>query len=63
LIAVQIQLGPQLVIGKPRMLFERDFDWFDVTPDGQRFVMVKAEKPTPATQINVVLGAFETPKH
>jgi len=29
---------PELVIGKPRMLFEGDFDnEFDVTADGQRF--------------------------
>jgi WD40 repeat protein len=62
--AVQIQLGPELIIGKPRMLFEGDFDpRYDVTPDGQRFVMVRAEKPTPATQINVVLGAFDDRKH
>jgi Tol biopolymer transport system component len=62
--AVQMQLGPELVIGKPRMLFEGDFDSdFDVTGDGQRFVMVRSEKPTPATQINLVLDAFETQKH
>jgi len=42
LMAAQIQLGPQLVIGKPRMLFEGDFDpEFDVTTDGQRFVIVR----------------------
>ena len=58
--AVQIQLGSELIIGKPRMLFDGDFDlFFDVTADGQRFVMVRAEKPTPAIQINVVLGAFD----
>jgi serine/threonine-protein kinase len=62
--AVQMQGGPELVIGKPRMLFEGDFDSdFDVTGDGQRFVMVRSEKPTPATQINLVLDAFETQKH
>jgi hypothetical protein len=46
------------------MLFEGDFDSdFDVAVDGQRFVMVRNEKPTPATQINVVLGAFDSAKH
>ena len=62
--SVPLQLGPELVISKPQMLFEGEFaDEFDVTADGQRFVMVKAEKSTPATQINVVLGAFDSLKH
>ena len=33
---------------------------YDVTPDGQRFVMVKpSEQERTATQINVVLNWFE----
>jgi hypothetical protein len=33
---------------------------YDVTPDGQRFVMVKpSEQELAATQINVVLNWFE----
>ena len=64
MMAVPMQLGPELVFGKPRALFGGDFDTeYDVTPDGQRFVMVRSEKPTPSTKINVVLGAFETVKH
>ncbi len=46
------------------MLFEGDFDQdYDVTADGQRFVTVKNAKSPPSTQINVVLGAFDTRKH
>ena len=51
------------------MLFEGQYstsDWpligtaYDVSPDGQRFLMVKAtEQASAATQINVVLNWFE----
>jgi serine/threonine-protein kinase len=55
--------------GKPRMLFEgtaylattASFPYYDVSPDGQRFLMLKpveAETAAP-TQINVVLNWFE----
>ena len=54
--------------GKPRMLFEGPyqpavaaFPFYDVSPDGQRFLMLKpVESQTSApTQINVVLNWFE----
>ena len=54
--------------GKPRMLFEgpylptsASFPYYDVSPDGQRFLMLKpVEAQTSApTQINVVLNWFE----
>ena len=55
--------------GKPRLLFERpyfrsDFPLvgtaYDVSADGQRFLMVKETEPAAAvTQINVVLNWFE----
>jgi len=54
--------------GKPRMLFEgpylptpASFPYYDVSPDGQRFLMLKpAESQASApTQINVVLNWFE----
>ena len=54
--------------GKPRMLFEgpylptaASFPYYDVSPDGRRFLMLKpVESQTPApTQINVVLNWFE----
>jgi hypothetical protein len=43
------------------MLFEGQgvFNW-DISPDGQRFLMVKPVEPQQAaTQINVVLNWFE----
>ena len=59
---VDIRSGPAIRIGTPRMLFEGPFPamrgsfWsnYDVTPDGQRFVMIEvAEERSP--RINVVL--------
>jgi eukaryotic-like serine/threonine-protein kinase len=60
LMAAEVQLAPRLAIGKPRILFEGDIEDYDISSDGQRFVMVKNEKSTPATQINAVVGAFDT---
>jgi hypothetical protein len=56
-----------LSASKPRRLFERPYElssdlWpdYDVSPDGQRFLMVKLvdESEVPA-QINVVLNWFD----
>ena len=54
--------------GRPRMLFDAaqylptavTFPNYDVAPDGQRFLMLKApEEAAAPTQINVVLNWFE----
>jgi eukaryotic-like serine/threonine-protein kinase len=54
--------GDGIVAGDPRALFETELNTFlavnrayDVTPDGQRFLVMKRVEPPP-TQINVVLG-------
>ena len=68
MMAVEITTKPGFAAGKPRVLFEGDylptplaFPNFDVSPDGQRFLMLKpSEQETAAlTQINVVLNWFE----
>ena len=57
--AVQIQ--PTFVAAKPVELFDRRFDrggsvaGYDVTPDGQTFVMTRSEQANP-TEIRVVVG-------
>ncbi len=64
---VPLQLTPELSAGKPKMLFEDRFAWwgftdrnYDITPDGQRFVMVEdAEEESAPTEIVVVLKWFE----
>ena len=48
------------------MLFERQYlsitsttPSYDVAPDGQRFLMLKGNEETQATQINIVQNWFE----
>jgi len=73
MMAVDIATHASLVAGKPRMLFEGPYlprtnlpalatmPNYDVSPDGQRFLMVKPSESaeTAPTQINVVLNWFE----
>ncbi len=67
MMAVEITMQPGFAAGKPRVLFEGQygpsvatFPNYDVTPDGQRFLMLKAAEAEQApTQINVVLNWFE----
>jgi eukaryotic-like serine/threonine-protein kinase len=68
MMAVEIATKPGFAAGKPRLLFEGDylptplaFPNFDVSPDGQRFLMLKPSEQEAAalTHINVVLNWFE----
>jgi Tol biopolymer transport system component len=68
MMAVDITTQPSFVASKPHMLFEGPylpaegtFSNYDVSPDGQRFLMVKPIEQAKAapTQINVVLNWFE----
>ena len=67
MMAVDITTEPSFSAGKPRMLFEGPYvptpvtlPNYDVSLDGQRFLMLKAVEPSDApTQINVVLNWFE----
>ena len=67
MMAVETKLKPTFSADKPKMLFEGSYlptlqtmANYDVTPDGQRFLMVKAsEQDASARQINVVLNWFE----
>ena len=67
MMAVDIATQPSFTAGKPRMLFEGPYEptWatnpnYDVSADGQRFLMVKAsEQEQASTQINVVQNWFE----
>jgi hypothetical protein len=65
--AVSIQTEPRFLAGTPTALFEgsyrglnstpRGYQYYDISPDGQRFLMVKLAQETP--QIHVVLNWFE----
>jgi Tol biopolymer transport system component/predicted Ser/Thr protein kinase len=68
MMAVDIATQPTFTVGKPRMLFERQYvptpatlPNYDVSPDGQRFLMLKPAEQAQAapTQINVVLNWLE----
>jgi serine/threonine-protein kinase len=67
MMAVEVTTQGAFSAGKPRVLFEgayvptpRSLPNYDVSPDGQRFLMLKATEQAQApTQINVVLNWFE----
>jgi len=68
MMAVDIATQPSFIVGKLRILFEGQyqptpvtFPNYDVSPDGQRFLMLKPSEQSQAapTQINVVLNWFE----
>jgi Tol biopolymer transport system component len=67
MMAVDIATQPSFASGKPRMLFEGQYSPapgatpnYDVSPDGQRFLMLKpVEQAQAATQIVVVQNWFE----
>jgi len=61
MMSVSVQLQPSFQAGKPVELFDRKFDGglgvaaYDVTADGQTFVMTRSEHEAP-TEIRVVMG-------
>ncbi len=70
MMAVDITTGPTFRAGSPRLLFEGSYEsgvigtaLYDVTPDGQRFLMLKVggglDETAEATSIIVVLNWFE----
>ena len=63
MMVVSIETEPTFTPGRPKVLFTgRYFAGagrnYDISPDGQRFLMIKAEEEA-AAQINVVLNWFE----
>jgi predicted transcriptional regulator len=63
MMAVDVVTTQGLKLGKPRRVFERAFKrspavWpnYDVTPDGQRFLMITTNRQTAAASFNVVLN-------
>ncbi len=66
--AVFVHTEPTFSAETPRVLFEGSYQlsaaspgenpYYDISPDGQRFLMIKIEQQA-GTQINVVLNWFE----
>ena len=67
MMSVEITMELEFSPAKPRLLFERayekspltGFSNYDVTPDGQRFVMIGSEDVPAPTELTVVLNWFE----
>lgn len=66
MMAVEITTQPGFSAGKAKLLFAAHYQAtpnvnsnYDVSPDGQRFLMLKPSGEHDATQINVVLNWFE----
>ncbi len=67
MMAAAVETRPGFAAVKPKLLFEGHYDTdpfgfrpnYDVSPDGQRFLMVKSSEQESATQLNVVLNWFE----
>ena len=66
MMSVSITSEEPFRVAKPRPLFEAHYDdggsaypGYDITPDGQKFVMIRSEHEYVATQINVTLNWFE----
>jgi len=66
MMAVGVSTQPTFTAGSPRLLFEGPYEPtpltlanFDVSPDGQQFLMMKSEQESAPTQLHVVLNWFE----
>ena len=66
MMAVDLTTQPSFSAGKPKVLFEGRYLFgqgspanYDISADGQRFLMVKASNEAPPTEINFVLNWFE----
>jgi len=67
MMVVSVETDPTFRAGRSEVLFEGRYvitsfqlgnQYYDISPDGQRFLMIKAEEEA-AAQINVVLNWFE----
>jgi serine/threonine-protein kinase len=68
MMAVEVETEPSFRLSKAKLLFEGRYEyaaeWFgstnyDVTPDGQRFLMIRSEEQPAPTRIRVVLNWAE----
>ncbi len=57
LMVAAVETHPELRAAAPKMLFETPFEAFDISPDGQHFVIVRSAHPDlPPPPLTVVLG-------
>ena len=61
-VAVALETRPQFHAGIPKPLFEMEnLTWYDVSPDGQRFIAIRSTPPPDSAppSLVVVLGWFD----
>jgi len=66
MMVMAVETQPVFAASKPKLLFEGHYEMgtfppgYDVSPDGQRFLMIKpSEQEQASTQINVVQNWFD----
>jgi hypothetical protein len=62
MMAVDVETGAAFRAGTPTVLFERESAFYDVAPDGRRFLMLKAAPATQSgtpSELHVVVNWFE----
>jgi serine/threonine-protein kinase len=59
ILSVEIAASAELQPGKPRVLFEADTFGFDVTPDGERFLMMRFPESPEIAEVAVVFNWHE----
>jgi len=65
MMAVEVSTAPTFKAGRPKLLFDKEYldpslgKYYDITPDGERFVIIKPGEPQRLTRMNVVLNWFE----
>jgi len=64
MVAVNIETEPEFKAELPRTLFETDFEWdgFDVSSDGQRFLIMRGPEGRTRSEIRVILNWAEEVK-
>ena len=67
MMAVAIRTEPVFSASRPRVLFEGTYNdgdgrSYDLSPDGQKFVMITREEEPPVSQLHVVQNWFEEVK-
>jgi eukaryotic-like serine/threonine-protein kinase len=55
IMTADITTQPSFSAGEPRMLFQGEYGGYDVSPDGQRFLMIKPSEQTSSTSLNQVV--------
>ncbi len=66
MMAVSVETEPTFSVGTPQILFEGPYERgvysnpsYDVSPDGERFVMIRSNRDPTRTQLTVVLDWFD----